>query len=207
LIQRVAAPLVAALLLTSAASGCATQGAAVQGGAPLAGGADPAASAPATPAAEAPEDEAAGSRLPQVELETLAGERLALEPLCAPGKVLLLSFWATWCEPCKQELPHLERLHRELGDKGLSVVAVSVDGPSSVAELRSYVRSRRLELTVGLDMDRRLTESLNPKMLMPYWLLVGDGGRILKTHQGYLPGDERGLEAAVRSALRLPVSP
>ena len=57
------------------------------------------------------------------------------------GKVVLLNLWATWCEPCLREMPSIERLHRAYGDKGLAVVAVSVDAYANDDSVRAFARS------------------------------------------------------------------
>lgn len=69
----------------------------------------------------------AGSRAPDYEAYTLTGDTVRLSELA--GDVVLLNIWATWCAPCVHEMPALQRLHESLGDKGLHVVAVSVDAP------------------------------------------------------------------------------
>jgi cytochrome c biogenesis protein CcmG, thiol:disulfide interchange protein DsbE len=56
------------------------------------------------------------------------------------GKVILLNIWATWCEPCKKEMPSMEALHRDLKDRGLAVVAVSVDNANMESTIRQFVK-------------------------------------------------------------------
>jgi cytochrome c biogenesis protein CcmG, thiol:disulfide interchange protein DsbE len=71
-----------------------------------------------------------GSRAPDYEARTLAGDRVALHDY--RGAVVLLNIWATWCPPCVEEMPALQRLHEALADHGLRIVAVSVDAPLGV---------------------------------------------------------------------------
>ncbi len=68
---------------------------------------------------------AAGARAPALELPTVAGDGLALDSL--RGDVVLLNIWATWCGPCRQEMPALERVYRKYRGRGLRVVSVAVD--------------------------------------------------------------------------------
>lgn len=182
--------LVAAVAL-GAGFGCAAGSATVRGeGAPAAGGSSSSASGQ--------------GEIGDFELDTIGGERVRLSELTAAGHVVLVSFWATWCEPCKLELPHLERLQKELGGDGLRVLAISVDGPDSLGDVRSFVRSRGMKIPVLLDTERQVTARLNPRVMMPYWILVDRSGRVVRTHQGYLPGDEKALEAEVRATLAVP---
>jgi cytochrome c biogenesis protein CcmG/thiol:disulfide interchange protein DsbE len=73
-----------------------------------------------------------GTRAPEFSARDLEGRPVSLASL--KGEVVLLNVWATWCGPCRDEMPSMERLHRELGPEGLRIVAVSVDGaPGALA--------------------------------------------------------------------------
>src|SRR3990170_2290559 len=81
-----------------------------------------------------------GSRAPAFRVTDLAtGDTVALADYS--GEVVLLNVWATWCGPCEQEMPSMERLHRELGPEGLKVVAVSIDD-SDANGVRRWVADR-----------------------------------------------------------------
>jgi peroxiredoxin len=73
-----------------------------------------------------------GKSIPEIVLPDLQGEMFRLSQ--TRGSVVLVNFWATWCAPCIEEMPSLEKLHRTLEDKGLRVVAVSVDDDRDVIE-------------------------------------------------------------------------
>ena len=77
------------------------------------------------------------------------------------GDVILLNFWATWCEPCKVEMPSMEALHRDFARHGLSVVAVSEDMPSQVspADLRAYADDLDLTFDILRDTSAAMTKS------------------------------------------------
>jgi cytochrome c biogenesis protein CcmG, thiol:disulfide interchange protein DsbE len=76
------------------------------------------------------------------ELKTLSDYR---------GKVILLNIWATWCEPCKKEMPSMEALHRDLKDRGLAVVAVSVDNVDMESTIRQFAKDYDLTFDVLYD--------------------------------------------------------
>jgi cytochrome c biogenesis protein CcmG/thiol:disulfide interchange protein DsbE len=73
-----------------------------------------------------------GSPAPDFPAHDLQGRKVTLAQL--RGQVVLLNIWATWCEPCRQEMPSMERLHRQLGPEGLRIVAVSIDASPSTAD-------------------------------------------------------------------------
>lgn len=155
-------------------------------------GALPAASleaTPAPPAAPAP----APFALPDFESSALGGGRVALHELLARGPVLL-NFWALWCKPCLKELPELDHLQREYGDRGFTVLAVNGDSPVDVTRVAPFVKSRGYTFPVVTDLDGRLRRRFQVNAL-PTAILLDGQGRIVWTNQGYRPGDEKTLEA------------
>ena len=87
-----------------------------------------------------------GAPAPGFAYPTLAGDTLALADL--RGQVLLLNIWATWCPPCVREMPSMQRLYEQMQGEGLRIVAVSVDAPGAIRDVRSFVH----ELGLGLDI-------------------------------------------------------
>ncbi|MFO8074012.1 MAG: TlpA disulfide reductase family protein [Polyangia bacterium] len=116
-------------------------------------------------------------------------------------RVILLSFWATWCEPCKKEMVELQRLHEAHSDDGLTIFSISMDEPETRGDARTFVKQRRFTYPVLLDEESRVTAQFNPRRAAPYSLLIGRDQRIVWTHEGYVPGDEEKLERAVLDAL------
>jgi peroxiredoxin len=127
---------------------------------------------------------------PDFELKDLGGKRVKLSNLNSSGKVVLIEFWATWCVPCIAALPHLDKLQREFSDKGLTVLAISTDGPQTQAQVRSLVKREKLTMPVLLDPDGKVFASLNPRGTNPFTLIIDRNGRIAESHEGYNPGDE-----------------
>jgi peroxiredoxin len=117
------------------------------------------------------------------------------------GKVVLVNFWATWCVPCAAELPHLQRLYEAYGDQGFVVLAISMDGPESVAEVVPRARRYGLTFPVLLDEETRVVAEYNPKRSAPFTTLIGRDGAVAKTREGYSAGDEIAIEADVQALL------
>jgi peroxiredoxin len=120
------------------------------------------------------------------------------------GKVVLLDFWATFCEPCKAEFPHLRALYESDRDKGLLVVGVAMDGPETVADVTSFVKRFELGFPVVTDEDSRIASLYNPKKSMPLSVLIDRAGHIVTVREGYNPGDETLVVADVDKALAAP---
>jgi peroxiredoxin len=91
---------------------------------------------------------------PNFTLEDLDGKKVSLEQL--RGRVVFLNFWATWCVPCRAEMPAMEKLHREFNDKGLAVIAVNLRENSE--RVREFFDEMDLTFTVLLDGDGTVSE-------------------------------------------------
>ena len=117
------------------------------------------------------------------------------------GKVVLLDFWSTFCEPCKAEFPHLRAMYDADREKGLLVVGVAMDGPETVADVTSFVKRFELDFPIVTDDDSRIASLYNPKKSMPLSVLIDRGGHIVAVREGYNPGDEKLVAADVEKAL------
>jgi peroxiredoxin len=140
-----------------------------------------------------------GSGGPDFALRDLDGRMVRLSD--HRGSVVLVNFWATWCVPCAAELPHLERLYQEYRDQGLVVLAVSMDGPESAANVPSFARRHGLTFPVLVDEETRVVGRYNPKRTAPFTMIVGRDGLVAKRREGYHAGDEVAIEEDIRGLL------
>ncbi len=99
------------------------------------------------------------------------------------GKVVLLDFWATWCGPCKVEIPWFIEFQQKYGDKGLTVVGVSVD--DTVAKLKPYVAQMKMNYLVlqGLDHDD-IQDAYGPLFGIPVTVVISRDGKVCAKHTG-----------------------
>jgi cytochrome c biogenesis protein CcmG, thiol:disulfide interchange protein DsbE len=97
---------------------------------------------------------AVGSKAPPLHGVTLVGPKRVKTLADYKDKVVLLNVWATWCEPCRVEMPSIEKLHREFGNRGLAVVAVSVDDPGSESRILDFTRELKLTFEVLHDPEQ-----------------------------------------------------
>jgi peroxiredoxin len=116
------------------------------------------------------------------------------------GSVVLLNFCSTWCEPCVAELPHLRSLYEANKDKGFIILAISVDGPETAANVVGFARRNRLDPMI-IDEDSRIAMLYNPKKTAPVTVLIGRSGKIAAIHEGFTSGDEEELGSDIAKAL------
>jgi len=136
-------------------------------------------------------------------LDDLEGNPVRLSDLVG-DRVVLINFWATWCVPCAKEHPHLQRFQEEYGDEGLTVLAISVDGPTTIAGVGQYISRYGYTFTTLLDSDSSVLRLYNPQVILPFSVLIDRNGAVAAVHQGYSPGDELLLEEEILSLLAGP---
>ncbi len=93
------------------------------------------------------------------------------------GHVVLLNVWATWCPPCLEEMPSLQALHQDLLDRGLRVVAVSIDDPGSESSIREFVQEQALTFEILHDPDAAIMKAYRVDGV-PQTFLIDRTGRI-----------------------------
>ena len=162
------------------------------------------ASAPSSRTSTAVEHKRAGGSVGRIALRSDGGSWVRLGHLLGE-KVVLVTFWATWCSPCVAELGHLAKIQHRLGTQGLQVVAVNTDPPAFQGRARAVARraNRGGELLVLLDQESILIRELNPRASLPYYVIFDRKGELEHSHQGYQPGDERAIEARLIRLLEL----
>ena len=156
-------------------------------------------SSTAAQTASEPSPGAAGL-LPDFTLETTEGERFRLSDHVG-DKVIVMSFWATWCEPCMTELPLLDEIYQTEKDEGLLIVAVAMDEPNTMAQVAPTAARLGLTMPVVLDADQRAVRLYNRARSAPLTVVIDRAGKVVRSTPGYHPGDEEKLHAEVRTLL------
>lgn len=112
------------------------------------------------------------------------------------GKALLLNVWATWCGPCRYEIPELKKLQEELGPKGLEVVGIAVDElPTNEQEVRAFVTEKAIEYPVLLDPEGRILLLLETSTV-PTTVLLDKNGKVMWYSVGVVQSTNPGLQEA-----------
>lgn len=112
-------------------------------------------------------------------------------------QVVLMSFWATWCGPCKEEMPHLQKLYEAKKDEGFVVLSISTDDARSASKVKPWIKKNQYTFPVLLDKESKVIAQYNPSKTLPFTVIVDQKGAIVKVHSGYNPGDEKELEEVV----------
>ena len=116
------------------------------------------------------------------------------------GNVVFLNFWATWCPPCREEMPAMERLYRRYKDRGLVVLAVSVDAEGA-AVVTPFVAEQQLSYPIGLDPKMAVAGTYGVRGL-PSSFFVDQQGRLVASAVGPREWDSKDADALVESLLR-----
>ena len=141
----------------------------------------------------------AGDVAPEFAGRDLAGNPLHLSDY--RGRVVLVDFWSTFCEPCKEEFPHIQELYRANHARGFDVVAVSMDDSDSTSDVAMLVQHFGLQFPVVIDDDAQIAHAYDPENKAPLVVLVGRSGEIVAVREGYSPGDETSLARVVEETL------
>lgn len=124
---------------------------------------------------------------PDIAVKDLSGTSALMKDVLKDD-VVIVSFWATWCKPCQNELDALAEIEDSWADR-LRVVAISIDDARSVARVRSTVKAKMWPYEVYTDENSELAKSLNISSI-PFVMIVADG-KTVYSHTGYTPGSER----------------
>lgn len=133
-----------------------------------------------------------GDRAIDFHKTSVTGQSVRLSSL--KGKVVLVDFWASWCEPCKRELPLLATMAPKLRSRGIEIIAVNIDDDRHNAE--QFLRDHHLKLTVVEDSDKHIVGEYGPPK-MPSSFLVDKKGIVREVHAGFDDGDAPKLELSL----------
>lgn len=140
--------------------------------------------------------------LPSANLKTLEGQTFNAAELGKTGKITVISFWATWCSPCKKELDAIKDYYEEWQEKyDVELVAVSVDDPRTAPKVPAMVREKGWAYRILLDSNREFQQTANVTSV-PHTLMLDRKGNIVYEHIGYAPGDELELEERIKEAAK-----
>jgi peroxiredoxin len=115
------------------------------------------------------------------------------------GNVVLLNFWASWCAPCRKEMPLLNDLHNKYKALGFSVIGVNVEQESNLA--KTFISSYPVDFPILLDVSNKASK-LYDVNAMPTTVIIDRNGVVRHLHKGYKSGDEKAYKKMVKKLLR-----
>ncbi len=116
------------------------------------------------------------------------------------GAVVVLNRWATWCGPCREEIPQLEALHRRVAGQGVRVIGVSIDAAGSGLDVRDFMQEHGVTYTVWLDPSDQFAPTFG-SVGVPETFVIDRAGIVRWRHVGGITAGDTTLAAAVRRAL------
>jgi peroxiredoxin len=137
------------------------------------------------PAASAGGNIANGASAPAFQLTSMNGKSLSLDQL--KGQVVLINFWASWCGPCRTEMPILEQLYHSYQAAGFTLLGVNVEPKEGDAE--KFLKGTPVSFPILFDPDSKVSK-LYEVSGMPSTIIVDRKGTVRYVHHGYKPGDE-----------------
>lgn len=138
--------------------------------------------------------------IPSVDIKTLDGKTVNIQKYTQSGKITVLSFWATWCKPCQQELDAISEVYPEWQEKyGVQLVAVTIDTQRALSKVGPMVESKGWEYIILSDPNGAMPAALNFQSI-PQTFLLDAKGNVIYEHTGYIPGNEFDLEEKIKAA-------
>lgn len=131
-----------------------------------------------------------GRQIPAVEIKNLDSSPFNTGDIQNDGKPIIISFWATWCSPCKRELNTIAEQYIDWQEEtGVKLIAISIDDARNVQKVKPYVDGQSWDYEVYLDPNADFKRAMNVNNV-PHTFLIDGEGNIVWQHNSYQPGDE-----------------
>lgn len=134
---------------------------------------------------------------PDFTLKSSAGNNLRLSEFI--GQVVLINFWATWCSPCRKELPLLNELHERYNRAGFVLIGINID--QDLDKAREFANSLGIKFPILFDPVNEVSKSYGLSA-MPTTIIIDRSGKTARVFLGYQPGYEKTYEADIRALLK-----
>jgi peroxiredoxin len=138
-----------------------------------------------------------GSPAPAFTLGSSAGSNVSLAQY--KGQVVMLNFWASWCGPCRQEMPLLESIYKKYNRMGFTLIGVNVEPDSNAAN--QWLKQTPVSFPILYDKDSKVSKMYDVAG-MPSTVIIDRTGKVRVLHRGYKPGDENEYLDSIRTLVR-----
>jgi len=151
--------------------------------------------------ADTPSHDLIGNRAPEISVVPMMGHSHSITLKKLRGKVVVVDFWGTFCEPCKKSFPKLQQLNDKYSDSGLEIVAISEDEAEDKDKIPTFVHEYGAKFTIAWDSQKSAAKLYNLPT-MPSSFVIDRRGRVRYAHAGYRDGEEDQLERELKRLLR-----
>jgi peroxiredoxin len=138
-----------------------------------------------------------GSPAPQFTLGARSGQNVSLAQY--KGQVVMLNFWASWCGPCRQEMPLLESIYKKYNKLGFTLIGVNVEPDSNAAN--AWLQQTPVSFPILYDKESKVSKMYDVAG-MPSTVIIDRTGKVRVLHRGYKPGDENEYLDSIRTLVR-----
>ncbi len=137
-------------------------------------------------------------QVPAAEVKTLSGKNFNTSEISNDGKPIIISFWATWCKPCVQELSAIHEVYEDwVEETGVKLVAVAVDNSRSMRQVGPFVNGKAWDFDVLLDPNGDFKRAMNV-INVPHTFVLDGEGKVVYEHTSYATGDEEKYFEAIQ---------
>jgi peroxiredoxin len=140
---------------------------------------------------------APGTAAPQFSLTARGGQNVSLAQY--KGQVVMLNFWASWCGPCRQEMPLLESIYKKYNKLGFTMLGVNVEPDSNAAN--AWLKETPVSFPILYDTESKVSK-LYDVAGMPTSVIIDRAGKVRLIHRSYRPGDENEYLDSIRTLIR-----
>ena len=141
-------------------------------------------------------------KIPSVELKNLEGKTINTGDTMNNGKPVIISFWATWCKPCVNELTTIEDVYEDWQkETGVKIIAVSIDDSKTSGNVKALVNGKGWDYEVWLDVNSEFKRAMNVN-LVPHTFVLNGKGEIVWQHTSFSQGSELNLIEVVRKVAK-----
>ena len=138
------------------------------------------------------------AKAPDLKITTMEGAQVTLKELCAQNQLVVVNFWATWCRPCIEEMPDLEKIHLAYRDQKVAILGVAKD--KSTSDVKEFLGQQKITYKMALDDQDEIAKGFGGIKVLPTTVFLDSQNNILKMHKGYMARKE--LEKHVKSLVK-----
>ncbi|MDO9565488.1 MAG: TlpA disulfide reductase family protein [Candidatus Desulfaltia sp.] len=141
--------------------------------------------------------EGVSAKVPDLIITTIEGEQLMLKELAGQNQLVVVNFWASWCSPCVEEMPHFEKIHRDYQNKNVTFLGIATKDLLPAVE--KFIAQRNITYKIAMDDQDKIATAFGGVKVLPTTIFIDKQNNIVKVHKGYL--SQRELDKNLKNLL------